>query len=539
MNTAHQELRAGRHTPDIESSWLRSRLSGLHPEDRPRLVHTPVAKDGGLARAAAPVLDQARAELAETSMALVLADRDARILTLDCWDGATRDAIDGAGIGPGVQLGEDRVGTNAIGTPLEIRQPVMVKRGDHYMEVFRSFDCYGHPVIHPITRRLEGVLNIGGIREHGQALIPPFVRRMVRDIEERLLLDSTRQQQRLLAAFQEAARNPRRRVLIVGHGLVLATPPALALLEPADHAAVQACADAVRAEGPVTHRLPLLSGRVVAVRCTPVDGSDGVLVEMIVEDAAAGCGNARAADAGTALEWPLLVVGEPGSGRTTEARSALGRDANTLDATDVLRQGEHAWVTGMTALLASDGPPLVIENIQLLSEPVTALLTSRLRATARRTVLTSTPGEHLEKEHASLVALCNARRDLIPLRRRPYEVPRFAEQMLADLGGAGRPRLTADSLRVLAVQPWPGNLAELRRVIQTVAGTRSTGDIVPADLPASHREVPGPASPFRQAEREVIVAAIEAARGNKLQAARALGVSRSTLYNRMRALRIT
>nr|WP_237534413.1 helix-turn-helix domain-containing protein [Streptomyces sp. SID3343] len=111
--------------------------------------------------------------------------------------------------------------------------------------------------------------------------------------------------------------------------------------------------------------------------------------------------------------------------------------------------------------------------------------------------------------------------------------------MLADLDVPGRPRFTADSLRVLATQPWPGNLAELRRVVATVASTRPEGDIAPSDLPASHRDAPAPASPFRQAEREVIVAAIEAAGGNKLRAARALSMSRSTLYNRMRVLRIT
>ncbi|MYX42020.1 helix-turn-helix domain-containing protein, partial [Streptomyces sp. SID89] len=83
----------------------------------------------------------------------------------------------------------------------------------------------------------------------------------------------------------------------------------------------------------------------------------------------------------------------------------------------------------------------------------------------------------------------------------------------------------------------PGNLTELRRTVLGLAQIRTAGDILPSDLPASHRDR-SPASPFRQAEREVIIAAIEAANGNRREAARALGVSRSTLYNRMRALRI-
>ncbi|WP_439678430.1 helix-turn-helix domain-containing protein [Embleya sp. MST-111070] len=535
MYATPQKLHDRRTNPDIESSWARSRLHGLREDDAPRLVQGAVVKAGGLARAAGPVLEQARAELAGTSLILVLADCEARLLSIHCEDGSTRSALDDAGLVVGVDLGEERVGTNAVGTPLEVRQPLTVHKEDHFLEAFRGFGCHGHPVVHPITRRLEGVLDLGGIQDHEYSLVPTFVRRMVRDIQERLLLDSTRQQQRLLGAFQEASRDPRRRVLVVGHGLVLADAPALALLQPADHAAVQACADRTRGKNAATHRLPLLSGRTVTLRCAPIDGCDGVLVDILPDE-----DEGPRADGGEPTpHWPLLVVGEPGSGRTTEAQRAVGRNRCTLDATDVLRQGGHAWTTRMTELLALEGPPLIIENIQLLSEPLTALLVTRLRHTRRRTALTSTPGEHLDGAHASLVALCNARRDLVPLRRRPHEVPRIAEHMLAELGGPCPLRFTTESLRVLATQPWHGNLAELRRVVATVAGTRREGDILPSDLPASHRNAPAPVSPFRQAEREVIVAAIEAAGGNKLQAARALSVSRSTLYNRMRVLHIS
>ena len=97
----------------------------------------------------------------------------------------------------------------------------------------------------------------------------------------------------------------------------------------------------------------------------------------------------------------------------------------------------------------------------------------------------------------------------------------------------------ASAMSALAAQPWPGNLAELHRVVRTVATARTAGDIIPGDLPAEYRSGPRPGSPLRQAEREVIVAAIEAAGGNKVKAARALGVSRATIYNRMRALGIS
>ena len=92
---------------------------------------------------------------------------------------------------------------------------------------------------------------------------------------------------------------------------------------------------------------------------------------------------------------------------------------------------------------------------------------------------------------------------------------------------------------MLSTQTWPGNLADLRRVVDELARSRSAGDIIPNDLPASHRATSNPPTPRAQAERDVIVAALHAAHGNKIRAAKALDVSRSTLYNRMHALRIT
>lgn len=534
MHGISQRSRVGRKRPEIASSWERALSNGLREDAVPRFDLGAIDPEGSLARAAGPVLDRVRIDLDGTTVGLLLADHTARVVDIRAADRSVRRSIVELGVVPGLQLSEDKIGTNAVGTPLETRQGMFVRGADHFVAAFRPFACYGHPIIHPITRRIEGVLDMFSETEEEPRLFPPLVRRMVQEIEERLQLDSTRAQRRLLAAFQLAARPRGRPVIVVGQGLVLATPPALDLLDPADHAAVQTCAEESRSDGEATRRLTLVSGQVVRLRCAPIDGVDGVLIDISAERT----GRREGPGSGPAARYPLLIVGEPGTGRTTEARRATGPDAVTLDATEILRQGEETWAAGMVALLESDGPPVIVENVQLLSARMTTLLAKCLRGTPRNVVLTTTPGDHLDGEQAPLAALCDARRDLVPLRRRRHEIPQLAQRMLAETAGSGRTRLTSDTLRVLAAQPWPGNLAELQRVVQTVAAARSAGDIIPSDLPASHRGAPPLASPFHQAEREVIVAAIEAAGGNKLRAARALGVSRSTLYNRMRALHI-
>ncbi|RDI55987.1 sigma-54-dependent Fis family transcriptional regulator [Nocardia mexicana] len=517
---------------EIASSWTRSRLNGLREDALPRLVREAIVPGGALARAAHPVLRRMADELEGTTVALVLADNSARVVDVQAADPAVGRGIAELGLAPGVRLGEEEVGTNAVGTPVETRRDVLVRGPEHYLTAFRSFTCYGHPIIHPTTRRLAGVLDIGGPASGPDSLFRPLARGMVRDIQERLRHDSTRDQRLLFDAFQAAGHPRGRPVMVVGQGLVLATPAALDLLDPADHAAVRTCAEEAGFASGQLRRLTLVSGRSVVLSCTPIDGVDGSLVDIVSDDAfRSGTG------AGVTARWPLLVIGEIGSGRSTEAYRAAGADAIVLDATEVVRQGERAWATAVAMLLEQDGPAVVVENIQLLSERLSTLLAQCLREARRHIVLTSTP-DHSEGVHAPLAAMCNARRTLLPLRRRRHEIPYLAQRMLADLDGTDRLRFTADALRVLAAQPWPGNLAELHRVVRSVAEVRSAGDIIPSDLPASYRGGPAPGSPLREAEREVIVAAIEAAGGNKLRAARALGVSRSTLYNRMRALHI-
>lgn len=530
--SAHPGIRAER--PEIASAWLRSRLNGLDENVTPRFDPDAIVIDSGLTRAARPVLERATAELEGTSVTLLLADHAARVVDIQCADRSTLRGVADLGVVPGIRLAEDEVGANAVGTPIETRQGLLVEGPEHFMSAFQGFTCYGHPIVNPVTRRLEGVLDISGRAGDDHRMFPPFARQVVRDIEDRLQLDASQSQRRLLDAFQAAATRRKRAVVAVGHGLVLATPAALDLLEPADHMAVRMCVESTRFAGEAIHRLTLVSGRTVGLRCLPVDDGQGVLVDILPDQ------DTRRGERPIArtLGWPLLVVGELGSGRTAAARHAAGADAVEVDATDIVRLGEQAWAADTQLVLGSAGPPAVVENIQLLSEQMTTLLARDLREAQRKVVLTSTPGDHLDGVHAPLAVLCTDRQDLLPLRRRRHEIPQLARRMLAEADPGGQRRLTAETLRILAEQPWPGNLAELRRVIAAVADLRSAGDIIPSDLPASHRGRPAPASPFRQAEREVIVAALAAAGGNRLQAARALGVSRSTLYNRLRALHI-
>ncbi len=141
---------------------------------------------------------------------------------------------------------------------------------------------------------------------------------------------------------------------------------------------------------------------------------------------------------------------------------------------------------------------------------------------------------------------------LAPLRDRPEDIPAlaqvFAAQLQRRLGRAVT--LADDALAWLATQPWPGNVRELEHTIERAAVLAEGPVLRQADLVAPRRTqaaafadprrigaVPAGtslAAAVESAERAAITAALEAAGGNRRQAAASLGVSLRTLFYKIR-----
>ncbi|MFT4199265.1 sigma-54-dependent Fis family transcriptional regulator [Gordonia sp. (in: high G+C Gram-positive bacteria)] len=516
--------------PDITASWKRSELYGLVSDAPPALVETTLTRRTTLERAAEPVLQRLGAEFDGAPMTVTLADTEGRILDLRATDRAVEGAVASMGLKRGVSLAEDVVGTNSIGTVLETRKPIMLEGADHFFEAFSGFTCFGHPIFHPVTRRLEGVLNVGGSSAGDHRFFQPIARRVITDIENQLALNSPFVQETLLTAFHANARRRGGPVMVIGEGLVLANPDALDILDPVAHAAVRSIAEDARDGG--EHSVLLASGARLRFACTPVPGTSGVVIDFqeVEQDLPTGHHD------GQTLTWPVLVCGEAGSGRTTEATRLAGAGYVLLDSAEVVARGERDWLGVAERELGRDGGVLVFENVDLLDTSLATLLAKRIHRSRRRAILTATGDP--ETLHPCLLSASQSRRTLIPLRRRRQDIPGLASQMLVEESGGTRVRLTPAAMRALADCTWTGNLTELRSVVRTLARTRSAGDITPGDLPDAYRRQESALPPLQRAERDVIISAILAADGNKMAAARALGVSRSTLYNRMRALKI-
>src|SRR5215831_4020230 len=131
------------------------------------------------------------------------------------------------------------------------------------------------------------------------------------------------------------------------------------------------------------------------------------------------------------------------------------------------------------------------------------------------------------------------------LRERPHDIRLLAEYFLEDFCARNnfKPKLLDESVfSILESYSWPGNARELRNVVERMAiltpGERLTRDSIPVEIRVQ-REA-GPKSTIQEAresaEREHILRALEESNWNVSGAARALGMERTNLHKRIRAL---
>ncbi|MDO9377922.1 MAG: helix-turn-helix domain-containing protein [Nocardioidaceae bacterium] len=527
--------------PDIAQSWHRVGLSGLDPAGAfDRLVPAEVDLESPLVVGAAPVLDELEAGLSGSGYLTVLVDRDCRVVRRWFDDVAARESFDDLNIVHGARLDEDTIGTSALGTVMETRHGMVVNGPEHFVEPLRAFSCYGHPIRHPVTRRIEGVLDISSVVDRASPLLPPLIERAVHDVEQRLLDRSRTSEKNLLWAFQAASRQRRRAVVAIGDDLVLSNRTASDLLGPSDVALMRALAEDPCQGDRTSIALTLQSGEDVAVEVLRVGGArDGLLLSIDLRGQARPRGPATP----TTSTAPVLVTGPPGSGRSTRALElACRRPVTVLPASDVLVRGEQPWAADLDAAVRRGVGTVCVDGIDLLPDPLLDLVARAVDRPGRPAlVLTSGPVDDLVGRAAALAGTATTREVLLPLSARRQDVPELAASMLRQVAPGSSLHLTPGTVRTLAAQPWPGNLRELRAVLEHAASRRSSGGLTPDDLPEQYRTARSSEhlAPLAQAERDVIVTALRACDGNKARAARDLGLSRTTLYARMRALHVT
>jgi DNA-binding NtrC family response regulator len=261
---------------------------------------------------------------------------------------------------------------------------------------------------------------------------------------------------------------------------------------------------------------------------------------------------ARAAAHGAS---PVLLAGERGVGKRTLARAVHAESSRAAapyvalsceQDEEVLAAalfGRGGGATGGALAEARDGTLLLDEVGALtarLQEALAAVLERpgtppRLIASSSRDLRAAAAAGRFDR--ALLARLATAVVEVPPLRERREDVAPLARCFLRTLARDLRRRsfdLAPEALELLLEQPWPGNVAELRRVVEGGAMTAQGEVVTAADLGLTRgARAAGPVS-LHDLERRHIAEVLAHTGGNVSQAARLLGIDRVTLYNKMR-----
>jgi two-component system nitrogen regulation response regulator NtrX len=261
---------------------------------------------------------------------------------------------------------------------------------------------------------------------------------------------------------------------------------------------------------------------------------------------------------------PVLITGEPGSGRESVARHihASGPRADgpfvevpcgALDAA----AAEAALFGGGGAAgrlrLAAAGS-LFLEDLDRLDAELQLKLSSALTAQERETrparAIGSVPPDASGLREPLRQRLDVIRIEVPALRERREDVPLLAERYIGDLAreyGREAKRLSPDCLVAIRSHDWPGNVAELRNLMERLL-LFAEGDVIGrSDLPEElggsgrpledlYRDFPSLEDGLRAFERHFIRRVLFEERGDERRAARRLGLAKAELRERLRSL---
>ena len=554
----------------ILASWWRSRQWKV-AADR---VALPYVRDPDLdtplTRNAMPVLRNLREHLEGQPISVILTDAAGVVLTRMTADHDLERHLDGVQLAPGFSYAEEYVGTNGIGTALEGGQPACVFGHEHYAEDLEDLACAGVPIHDPISGKAVGAVDLTCWRKDADPLLIALAKTTADQITQAILADSSARELQLMQEYMRACRRTSGIVLALNNDVVMMNEYARQVLDPGDQGVLLGQAAemlATQQAGAVSVQLP--SGIQARMYCRPVRGDDhvagGVVHVKLIEpasqrpaaDSAAkppmslpglvgsgalwlrGCRQVESVyDSG---EW-LALEGEPGVGKLTLVRAVHQRrnPAERFYVLDAAEVADTDWLLRARRELLDGEGSLVIRHVDVLNARQLNALTSALqeaRAASRQNDLWVAVTLDRQRAHGDLTKLLRffpSTVELPPLRHHIEDLHVLVPFFVAKLGQHGRLSCSPEAMQLLLRSKWPGNTEQLWQVLKRVVQKRRTGSIQPADLPpecwtVSRRLL----SPLESMERDAIVQGLLDYQGNKVKAAKSLGMSRATIYRKI------
>ncbi len=545
---------------NIIASWERCTRAGLHPYERnlPPLIGDPELRSrherrGDIVELFGFYIRRFTGLLEDLGACSFVCD-DAGYILSRVGYGRTLSYFDRVSVREGANCGEAAIGTNAPGLALVTREPVIISADEHYSRQFHTAFC----VASPIVDERHGLLGCVDITKF-------FDQNITDDLKRKLLKLAITVTDAIQAEVSLRTAVPRR-------------PPR------SPPPAAPACGDEAGAkQAPSTVLAPLDASRSTF---GDIVGRSPRLAEVV-----------RLARSYSQKDANVLIQGETGTGKELIAR-AIHNEGSRADglfvavncaaiplelAESELFGYERGAFTGARAEgqpgkfeLAHEGT-LFLDEVDSMPLPVQAKIlraveTKRVsRINGRREIpvvvrVIAAGNTSLAEE----VLAGRFRKDLFyrlnvlrltipPLRELREDVPDLLDAFLCAFAaqlGAGVKVLSDDARAALVAYAWPGNVRELRNCVEYLYNTVEGELILRAQLPpeiaaAAPREVPlaavasapaiaaAPLQGLDAVERQFIVDTLHRHGGRPLDAARALGMSRSTIYRKLKKHGIT
>ncbi|MEV6986985.1 helix-turn-helix domain-containing protein [Sphaerisporangium sp. NPDC051017] len=513
-----------------------------------------------LLQAATPVVDWLTGQLAE-GMAVVLANAESRVLGRRAGGTSISRRLDELNCNPGFSFAEEHVGTNALGCVKESPAPVTVLGSEHYREVFSDMTGMAVALRHPIHRWMVGALSVTCRVEDTNELMMPILLSAAREIQSRMYAAVSMRERELLEEFLKVSKRTSAAVVALNQDFIITNTAASTILNPADHTVLwQWAADAVPRDGEYSGEVHLSDGELVRARVRAVGGagggsSAGVLVELrqagaeertrtvpgaSFRDGVPLPGRSAAwkraleeLEAAERSEADVLVTGEAGVGKFRAAFQICRGNPSVVDA--ALASVEANWFERLHTALSGKAP-VVLRHVDRIPAALTGPVAALLEAPKPARII----GTCTDVSGTRLADFFDARVELPPLRNRLEDIADIAPALLRGTRGRSAPRLQTPALQALMAQQWPGNVRELGSVLKSARVRAMGSDIALTHLPSEYRAAPTTRTllGLKKTERDAILDALAEAASNKHLAAERLGIARSTLYRKMRALGI-
>ncbi|MET8677178.1 GAF domain-containing protein [Streptomyces sp. NPDC004647] len=557
--------------PLVVASWQRS----IEHEVKSSRLDAPYLQnpnlDSPLTRAALPILKRLHEQLADDPVSMMITNRNGVVLSRMVSHEGLTTRLNRVHLAPGHVFSERYVGTNGIGTALASGRPVMISGSEHYVEALRDFHCAAVPILHPTRRTLLGAFNLTTSRQGSAGMLMALARSVTGQIESELAAISSRRERALFQDYMDACSSVRPGpVLALNRDVVMMNEQLRAAVAGPDHYALldhaREVADDPRFEG--TRSIALPSGRVAKLRVSRSrreDSDAGAIFRVRVigrpqpgpVDSVGGARSslglvgssqpwlravAESEAAFIAGSW-LHLVGEAGVGKSTLIEAihrAHGAGGPLAMIEAPLSESPHAtehWLSHINDLLAEPSNVVVLCDVHLLGDHVRRHLRSLLarldRTATGQLVMTSQPS--MVGADDQLDRLCGASVEVPPLRHRYGDIEHLVRFFLLKYRPSGESSCSSEALAMLQRCSWPENVRQLEPVIRGFARRPSGRILRVEDLPpecrvSSHRVL----TTIEALERDAILRGLMDRNSNVQRTAQDLGISRATIYRKMR-----